>query len=64
MCPQSTALSQLGARETFEYLKGWGLNFPGLFDEYGAGLILGNAPVQELLELAVAYASLARGGEV
>ncbi|MGC2579816.1 MAG: transglycosylase domain-containing protein, partial [Terrimicrobiaceae bacterium] len=61
--PAVFALSQIGARETFEYLKSWGLNFPGSFDEYGAGLILGNAPVR-LLELAGAYAGLARGGEV
>ncbi len=61
--PAVFALSQIGARETFEYLKSWRLNFPGSFDAYGAGFILGNAPVR-LLELAAAYASLARGGEV
>ena len=61
--PAVFALSQIGARDTFEYLRMWGLNFPGSFDEFGAGFVLGNAPVR-LLELAGAYASLARGGEV
>jgi len=61
--PAVFALSRNGARETFEYLRTWGLNFPGSFDSYGAGFILGNAPVR-LLELAGAYAALARGGEV
>ena len=60
--PAVFALSKMGARETFEYLRAWGLNFPGPFDAFGAGFILGNAPVR-LLELAGAYASLARGGE-
>ncbi|HEY5953259.1 MAG TPA: transglycosylase domain-containing protein [Terrimicrobiaceae bacterium] len=59
--PAVFALSRLGARQTFEYLRSWGLNFPGSFDSYGAGFILGNAPVR-LLELAGAYAALARGG--
>jgi penicillin-binding protein 1C len=61
--PAVFALSRIGARETFEYLTTWGLKFPGSFDEFGAGFILGNAPVR-LLELAGAYAGLARGGEV
>ena len=61
--PAIFALSQIGARDTFEYLRTWGLNFPGSFDEFGAGFVLGNAPVR-LLELAGAYAGLARGGEV
>ena len=60
--PAVFALSRNGARKTFHYLKTWGLNFPGPFDSYGAGFILGNAPVR-LLELAGAYAGLARGGE-
>jgi penicillin-binding protein 1C len=60
--PAVFALSQIGARETFGYLRNWGLNFPGSFDKYGAGFVLGNAPVR-LLELAGAYAGLARGGE-
>ena len=59
--PAVFALSRTGARQTFAYLKGWGLDFPAPFDAYGAGFILGNAPVR-LLELAGAYAALARGG--
>ncbi|HEY5706631.1 MAG TPA: transglycosylase domain-containing protein [Terrimicrobiaceae bacterium] len=61
--PAVFTLSKMGARETFEYLRSWGLNFPGSFDEFGAGFILGNAPVR-LLELAGAYAGIARGGVV
>ena len=60
--PAVFALSQIGARGTFGYLRNWGLNFPGSFDKYGAGFVLGNAPVR-LLKLAGAYAGLARGGE-
>ncbi len=59
--PAVVALSRLGARDTFAGLHRWGLNFPRGFDAYGAGFILGNAPVR-LLELAGAYASIARGG--
>jgi len=59
--PAVSVLSRLGARESFLRLQGWGLNFPGGFDDYGAGFILGNASVS-LLDLAGAYASLARGG--
>ncbi|HEY5768911.1 MAG TPA: transglycosylase domain-containing protein [Terrimicrobium sp.] len=61
--PAVFTLSQLGARDTFEFLRKWGLDFPGSFDEFGAGFVLGNAPVS-LLELAGAYAGIARGGEV
>jgi penicillin-binding protein 1C len=60
--PAVFALNINGARETFDYLKTWGFDFPGSFDSYGAGFILGNAPVR-LVELAAAYAALARGGE-
>ena len=60
--PAVFALSRNGAREAFNYLKSWGFRFPESFDAYGAGFILGNAPVR-LLELAGAYAALARGGE-
>ncbi len=60
--PAVFALSRNGARETFDYLKTWGFHFPNSFDSYGAGFILGNAPVR-LVELAGAYAALARGGE-
>jgi penicillin-binding protein 1C len=61
--PAVFTLSHLGALETFECLGNWGSNFPGSFDAFGAGFILGNAPVR-LLELAGAYAGIARGGEV
>jgi penicillin-binding protein 1C len=60
--PAVFALSRMGARKTFDYLKTWGFHFPESFDSYGAGFILGNAPVR-LVELAGAYAALARGGE-
>lgn len=59
--PAVVALSKLGARDTFERLRGWGLNFSQSFDECGAGFVLGNARVR-LLDLAGAYAGLARGG--
>lgn len=59
--PAVVALSRLGARDTFLHLRGWGLEFPHSFDESGAGFILGNARVC-LLDLAGAYAALARGG--
>lgn len=59
--PAVVTLSKLGARETFERLRGWGLDFPQSFDDSGAGFILGNARVR-LLDLAGAYAGLARGG--
>ena len=61
--PAVVALAQLGAREIFDVFGAWGFRFPGSFDLYGAGFILGNAPVS-LLEVAGAYASFARGGEV
>ncbi|CAN5661625.1 hypothetical protein BH09VER1_BH09VER1_00650 [soil metagenome] len=59
--PAVVTLNQLGARDTFDYLRAWGLDFPKGFDAYGAGFILGNAPVR-LVELAEAYAGLERGG--
>ncbi|MEI6032803.1 MAG: transglycosylase domain-containing protein [Verrucomicrobiae bacterium] len=59
--PAVVTLSRTGARETFGKLKSWGLNFREGFDAYGAGFILGNAEVS-LLDLAGAYASLARAG--
>ena len=60
--PAVVTLGKLGARETFEKLGAWGFRFRGNFDAYGAGFILGNAEIS-LLDLAGAYASLARGGE-
>ena len=59
--PAVVVLSKLGARESFARMKEWGLQFPQPFDAYGAGFILGNAPVR-LLDLAGAYSALARGG--
>ncbi len=38
-----------------------GFTFPRTFDAYGAGFILGNADIR-LVDLAAAYAGLARGG--
>lgn len=59
--PAVVATSRVGAREAFLRLQEWGLRFPGGFDQYGAGFILGNAPVS-VLDLAGTYASMARGG--
>lgn len=59
--PAVVTLARMGARPTFAGLRAWGLNFPGTLTDYGAGFILGNAPVR-LLDLAAAYAGLARGG--
>lgn len=59
--PAVVALSRLGARAVHGSLRNWGLNFPDTFDATGAGFILGNARVT-LLDLAGAYAALARGG--
>ena len=60
--PAVVTLGKVGARETFAKLATWGFRFRGNFDAYGAGFILGNAEIS-LLDLAGAYASLARGGE-
>lgn len=59
--PAVYTLSRLGARETFFDLTKWGFNFRGNLDDYGAGFVLGNADIQ-LVDLAGAYAGLARGG--
>ncbi len=59
--PAVLTLSRLGARDFFATLNDWGFSLPGGFDAYGAGFILGNAPVSAL-ELAGAYAGIARGG--
>ena len=59
--PAVVALSKVGPRRAHEALVRWGLRFPNGFDRYGAGLVLGNAEVS-LLDLAGAYAGLARGG--
>jgi len=59
--PAVFVLSQLGARPTFYQLQKWGFNFPQGLDEYGAGFVLGNAETR-LVDLAAAYAGLARAG--
>ena len=59
--PAVFVLSQLGARPTFYQLQKWGFNFPQGLDEYGAGFVLGDADTR-LVDLAAAYAGLARGG--
>jgi penicillin-binding protein 1C len=59
--PAVFVLSQLGARSTFHQLQKWGFNFPQGLDDYGAGFVLGNAETR-LVDLAAAYAGLARGG--
>jgi penicillin-binding protein 1C len=59
--PAVFVLSQLGARPTFYQLQKWGFNFPQTLDDYGAGFVLGNAETR-LVDLAAAYAGLARGG--
>jgi len=59
--PAVFVLSQLGARPTFYQLQKWGFNFPQGVDDYGAGFVLGNAETR-LVDLAAAYAGLARGG--
>jgi penicillin-binding protein 1C len=59
--PAVFVLSQLGARPTFYELQKWGFNFPHGLDDYGAGFVLGNAETR-LVDLAAAYAGLARGG--
>lgn len=59
--PAVFVLSQLGARPAFYQLQKWGFNFPQGLAEYGAGFVLGNAETR-LVDLAGAYAGLARGG--
>jgi penicillin-binding protein 1C len=59
--PAVFVLSQLGARPAFYQLQKWGFNFPHGLSDYGAGFVLGNAETR-LVDLAAAYAGLARGG--
>ena len=59
--PAIVVLGQVGARSAFYELQKWGLEFAGKLDDYGAGFILGNAEIR-LVDLAAAYAGLARGG--
>jgi len=60
--PAVVTLSRVGARPAFYSLQKWGFKFGGSYDDYGAGFILGNAGIR-LVDLAAAYAGLARGGE-
>ena len=60
--PAVFALSRLGARAWhFIELQKWGFDFPQGLADYGAGFVLGNAETR-LVDLAAAYAGLARGG--
>jgi penicillin-binding protein 1C len=59
--PAVFTLSRLGARPTFYQLQKWGFDFPQGLADYGAGFVLGNADTR-LVDLAAAYAGLARGG--
>jgi penicillin-binding protein 1C len=59
--PAVFALSRLGARPEFYQLQKWGFDFPQGLADYGAGFVLGNAETR-LVDLAAAYAGLARGG--
>jgi penicillin-binding protein 1C len=59
--PAVAVVARLGARNAFERMRRWGFAFPGGFDAAGAGFVLGNVRVTPL-ELAAAYAALARGG--
>jgi len=59
--PAVFTLSRLGARPAFYQLQKWGFDFPQGLADYGAGFVLGNAETR-LLDLAAAYAGLARGG--
>ena len=59
--PAVFTLSQLGARPAFYQLEKWGFDFPQGLADYGAGFVLGNAETR-LVDLAAAYAGLARGG--
>jgi penicillin-binding protein 1C len=59
--PAVFTLSRLGARPAFYQLQKWGFDFPQGLADYGAGFVLGNAEAR-LIDLAAAYAGLARGG--
>jgi penicillin-binding protein 1C len=59
--PAVGVLARMGARNFFDSLRAWGFSLSEGFSAYGAGFILGNAPVSAT-ELAAAYAGIARGG--
>lgn len=54
---------EVGARRAYDRLTAWGLRLHDSFAEDGAGFALGNRRVT-LLDLSLAYSSLARGGRV
>lgn len=59
--PAVVTLGRVGARQGFYELRRWGFCFNQPFDDLGAGFVLGNADIR-LLDLAAAFAGLARGG--
>jgi penicillin-binding protein 1C len=59
--PAVLALHKVGPRPAFETLTRWGLHTDKKLEELGAGFVLGNRKVR-LLDLACAYAGLARSG--
>ena len=59
--PAAFTLSQVGARPTFYGLQKWGFQCSRRLSDYGAGFVFGNAEIR-LVDLAAAYAGLARNG--
>ena len=59
--PAVVAVSRVGARTVFDAIGDWGIRFDTPLEKAGAGFILGNVGVR-LLDLAAAFAGLARGG--
>jgi len=59
--PAVVTLSRVGARKAFLALQDCGLKFARSFNEYGAGLILGNAEIR-LLDLTAAFTVFSRRG--
>ena len=59
--PAVLALHTAGARKAYNLLTEWGLRTRDKLEDLGAGFVLGNRKIR-LLDLATAYAGLARGG--
>ena len=59
--PAVLALHKVGPRPAFETLTRWGLQTEKKLEDLGAGFVLGNRKIR-LLDLASAYAGLARSG--
>ncbi len=59
--PAIVALGAVGPRRMFERLREWSLRPARDFNSCGAGFVLGNVEITPL-DLAAAYATLARGG--